>query len=160
MCSNFLAEIPSPGAEERSRIPSPFMSMALGALEANGKNPSRIKPPLTWGDLQAMNSVIPGAFYEQRVTALADREHGSAFAALDSTLARAVWSRRDTDNPKEPLPPDLKTAAHDLLDLMHIRESDGLVDHARNLGNRVASGVSGLIASVRTRMGLTQHPAR
>ncbi len=130
--------------------------MAIGTIDEVSAAPSTMKAPGTWGELQAFNSIIPSQFYAQRTAALSDPEAGGAFAAIDSTLARAVWSRRDTDNADEPLPPDLRKAATELLDLMHIRKPEGALDRAKELGGRVAANVGSLITAVRARLGMKQ----
>ena len=128
--------------------------MAIGVLETQDVAPVSLKAPTTWGELQAFNSIVPSQFYAQRSAALSDPRRSSAFAAIDSTLARAVWSRRDTDNASEALPADLRKAAAELLDLMGIRTSEGMMDRAKELGAKVAAGVGNIVTAVRARLGL------
>ena len=125
--------------------------MAIGSIEYEDvvSAPKSIKAPGTWGDLQAMNSIVPGTFYKERVAVLSDPEKGSAFATLDSALAQAGWSRRDTDDPQEALPPHLQKAAAEMLELLGILERSTGVEGVKSTLASVISRVRTIGASIR-----------
>lgn len=129
--------------------------MAIGTINrTEAPTPTSLKAPRTWGDLQALNSMIPSHFQAARYAALTG-ENGGTFGTLDSTLATAVWSRRDTDNPADALPAELQKAAAEMLELMKIRQPEGMLQQGVEYGRQALANVGALIASVRQRLGGT-----
>ena len=129
--------------------------MAIATIDRQEvSSPKALKVPKTWGDLQALNSLIPSHFQPARYAALTG-ENGGTFGTLDSTLASAVWSRKDTDNPEEALPANIQKAAAEMLDLMKIREPEGMVQRGIESGRQALANVGALIASVRQRLSGT-----
>lgn len=129
--------------------------MAIGTIDrTEAPTPTSLKTPRTWGDLQALNSMIPSHFQEERYAALTG-DNGGTFGTLDSALASAVWSRRDTDNPQEALPAHLQKTAAEMLDLMKIREPEGMAQRGIESGRQVLANVGALITSIRQRLSGT-----
>ena len=110
-----------------------------------------LQVPKTWHDLQALNSLIPSHFQPQRYEALRG-ENGAAFGSIDSTLASAVWSRKDTDNPDELLPANLVQAARELLDLMRIRKPENAMQRGLDAGRHVLSNIKSLVSFLGKRL--------
>lgn len=123
--------------------------MAIGTIDrTEATAPTTLKTPRTWGDLQALNSLIPSHFQSARFAALSGKD-GATFGTLDSMLVSAVWSRKDTDNSAEPLPAELQKAASEMLELMHIHQRDSMAESGVEVGRRVLQTISGLIAACR-----------
>lgn len=126
--------------------------MAIGTIDRTEVTaPTTLKTPRTWGDLQTLNSLIPSHFQSARFAALSGKD-GSTFGTLDSMLVSAVWSRRDTDNPTEPLPVELQKAASEMLELMHIHQQETTVEKGAEVGRRIIQTISGLIAACREKI--------
>lgn len=133
----------------------PSDSMAIGTIDrTEALTPTSIKAPKTWGDLQTLNSLIPSHFQEARYAALTG-ENGKTFGTLDSTLVRAVWSRRDTDNPGEALPAHLQKAAAEMLELMNVRQPENILQRSIEGGRQVFANIGSLVTSLRQKMGGT-----
>lgn len=125
--------------------------MAIASIDRQeALTPKTLKAPKTWGDLQALNSLIPSHFQEERYAALTSK-NGEAFGSLDCMLASAVWSRRDTDNPAEALPTDLQTAASEMLALMNIRAPESTSEQATG-GRQILARIGAIATSLKQRL--------
>lgn len=99
--------------------------------------PKSLQTPRTWGDLRALNTLVPSYFCNQRYEALAG-DNRVMFGHLDTMLATAVWSRKEGDNPNEDLPEDLVRAARQFLEIMgihgqeHVMRTDRVTSMAVN----------------------------
>jgi len=123
--------------------------MAIATIDRQeALTPKVLKAPATWGDLQALNSLIQSHFQPARFAALTG-ENGGTFATLDSALASAVWSRKDTDNPQETLPANIQQAAAEILNLMKIREPESMMQRGIESGRQALAHIGSLVTACR-----------